>query len=66
LKKVILEINSGITYLISKIDKKMKEYNSFFSGSMKSLSSSPYSYPANVHENKGENVDPQKDSIDKI
>jgi len=40
----------------------MKELNTFFSGSMKSLTNSPYSYPANVHENKGKNVDPQKDS----
>jgi hypothetical protein len=37
-----------------------------FSGSMKSLSNSPYRYPAKVHENKGKSVDPQKDSTDKI
>jgi hypothetical protein len=39
----------------------MKEYNSFFSGSMKSLTNSPYNYPANVHDYKGKNIDPQND-----
>jgi len=32
---------------------------------MKSLTTSPYNYPANVHWYNGTNVDPQKESIDK-
>lgn len=28
---------------------------------MKSLTTSPYSYPANVHDYKGKNIDPQND-----
>jgi hypothetical protein len=39
--------------------KNMKEYNSFFSGSTKTFTTSPFNYPANVHEYKGKNIDPQ-------
>lgn len=34
----------------------MKEYNSFFSGSMKSDETDPYIYPANVHVDKNSKI----------
>ena len=37
----------------------MEEYNAFFSGSMKSLTTSPYTYPGNIHDYKGKDIDPQ-------
>lgn len=37
----------------------MKEFNSFFSGSTKTFTTSPFNYPANVHEYHGNVINPQ-------
>lgn len=39
----------GINYLLSRMGNNMKEFNSFFSGSTKTFTTSPFNYPANVH-----------------
>jgi len=57
--KVRETIKSGISYLQSHLKNRMKEYNSFFSGSWKSDETNPYIYPANVHVDKNnKNIDP--------
>lgn len=45
----------------------MKQFNTFFSGSLKSYTTSLYIYPANVHLNqKGQNINPQNATTDQI
>lgn len=41
------------------MNRNIKEFNSFFSGSTKTFTTSPFNYPANVHDYKGKNIDPQ-------